>query len=61
MPRERIALFGMHCKDLEIVSKEERNEAQRRTKVSFGSTTMQALEMLWLAKRHISGQSNVEQ
>jgi len=36
----------------------ERNGAQRRTKVSF---MMQALELLRLAKRHISGQSNIEQ
>jgi len=30
-------------------------------KVSFGRTMMQALELLRLAKRHISGQSNIEQ
>ena len=39
----------------------ERNGAQRRTKVSFGRTMMQALELLQLAKRHVSRQSNVEQ
>ena len=33
----------------------ERNEAQRRTKVSFGRTMMQALELLRLAKRYVSG------
>ena len=42
-------------------SSEERNGEQRRTKVSFGRTMMQALELLQLAKRHISGQSDVEQ
>jgi len=39
----------------------ERNRAQRRTKVSFGRTMMQALELLWLAKRHLSGQNDIEQ
>ena len=39
----------------------ERNGVQWRTKVSFGKTIMQALELLQLAKRHVSGQSNVEQ
>ena len=28
----------------------ERNEALRRTKLSFGRTMMQALELLWLVK-----------
>ena len=37
------------------------NGAQRRTKVSFGRTMIQALELQRLAKRHISGRSNVEQ
>ena len=37
------------------------NGAQRRAKVSFGITMMQALELLQLAKRHISGQSDIEQ
>ena len=27
----------------------------------FGKTMMQALELLWLAKRHVSRQSEVEQ
>ena len=35
--------------------------AQRRANVSFGRTMMQALELLQLAKRHVSGQSDVEQ
>ena len=39
----------------------ERNGEQRRTKVSFGRTMMQALELQQLAKRHISGRSDVEQ
>ena len=39
----------------------EKNGKQRRTKVSFGRTMMQALELLWLAKRHILGWSYVEQ
>ena len=40
---------------------EERNGEQRRAKVSFGRTMMRALELQQLAKRHISGQSNIEQ
>ena len=40
---------------------EERNGEQRRTKVSFGRTMMQALELQRLVKRHISGRSDVEQ
>jgi len=38
-----------------------RNGVQRRTKVSFSKTMMQALKLQQLVKRHISGQSNVEQ
>jgi len=34
---------------------EEGNGEQRRTKVSFGRTMMQVLELQRLAKRHISG------
>jgi len=34
---------------------EERNGEERKTKVSFGRTMMRALELQWLAKRHISG------
>jgi len=39
----------------------ERNGEQRRTKVSFGRTMIRALELQRLAKRHISGQSDVKQ
>jgi len=39
----------------------ERNWEQRRAKVSFGKTMTWAMELLWLAKRHISGRSDVEQ
>ena len=35
--------------------KGERNGIQRRIKVSFGRTMMQALELLWLTKRHVFG------
>ena len=44
-----------------VTCKGERNGIQRRTKVSFVRTMMQAMELLRLAKRHISGQSDVEQ
>jgi len=40
---------------------QERNGEQRRTKVSFGRTMILALKLQRLAKRHISGWSNVEQ
>jgi len=40
---------------------EERNAEQRRTKVSFGRAMMRALKLQRLAKRHISGQSDIEQ
>ena len=39
----------------------EHKGEQRRTKVSFGKTMMQALELLRLAKRYIFGRINVEQ
>ena len=39
----------------------ERNGEQRRTKVSFGRTMMQALDLQRLTKRHISGRSDIEQ
>jgi len=39
----------------------ERNGEQRRTKVSFGGTMIRALELQQLAKRHISGRSDVKQ
>ena len=32
-----------------------------KIKVSFCRTMMRALELQWLAKRHISGQSDIEQ
>ena len=35
----------------------ERNGTQRKTKLSFGRTMMQTLELLLLAKRHVSTQS----
>jgi len=37
---------------------QERNGEQRRTKIS--RTMMRALKLQWLAKRHISGRSEVE-
>ena len=46
-------------KNRHVRSNGERNGEQRRTKVSFGWTMMQALELLWLAKRHILEQSDV--
>jgi len=45
-----------------VVEKGMENKGeQRRTKVSFDRITVQALELLRLAKRHISGWSNVKQ
>ena len=42
-------------------SSSKRNGAQKKTKVNFGRTIMQVLELLWFAKRHISRQSDIEQ
>ena len=44
-----------------LCSKEERNGAHKRTRVSFCRIIIQALELLWLVKRHISGQSDIEE
>jgi len=43
------------------VRSQERNGEQRRTKISFGRTMLQALKLQRLAKRHILGRSDVEQ
>jgi len=50
-----------YCNLSPILGSGEKNGEQRRAKVSFGRTMMQALELLRLAKRHVSGQSNIEQ
>ena len=48
---------------LQIITYEvvEKNGAQRRTKVSFVRTMMQALELVQLVKRHILGQNRRNQ
>ena len=33
---------------------------EHKGKVSFSRTMMQALEPLWLAKRHVSGHNDIE-
>ena len=40
---------------------QERNGEQRRTKINFGRTMMRVLKLQRLAKRHVSGRSDVEQ
>ena len=52
---------NVHTTNRHLCGKGERNGILRRKKISFGRTMMWALELLQLAKRHISGQSNVEQ
>ena len=52
---------NMHATNRHLHGSGERNGAQRRTKVSFSITMMQALELLWLAKTHVSRRSDVEQ
>ena len=52
---------NMHNANCHLCSSGERNGAQRRTKVNSGKTMMQALGLLWLAKKHISGWSDIEQ
>jgi len=49
-----------HTKNCHLCDSGEGNGAQSRTKVSFGRTMMQALELLRLAKIHISRQTDVE-
>ena len=44
-----------------LCSSGEKNGEQRRTKVKLGRTMMRELELLRLAKKYISGRSNVEQ
>jgi len=44
-----------------LCSSGEKNGEQRRMKVSFGRTMMRALELQLLAKKHIFGQSDIEQ
>ena len=62
-----IAMIPIDCKitnfpaNRHLRSSGERNGEQRRTKVSFGRTMIQALELQRLAKRHILGRSDVEQ
>jgi len=51
----------VHTANRHLCAKGERNGVQRRTMVSFGRTMMQAVELLGLVKRHISGQSDIEQ
>ena len=58
------ALHGRHnacTTNHHLHGKGERNGVQRITKVSFGRIMIQALEQLRLAKKHISGGSEVEQ
>jgi len=43
-----------------LCGKEERNGVHRRKKVSFGSTMIQALELLRLVKRHVFGLNSEE-
>jgi len=42
------------------VSEKGMEHKEEKRYVSFGRTTMQALELLWLTKRHISEQSDVD-
>ena len=50
-----------HTTNCHLDAKGEKNGVQWWTKVSFGRTMMRALELLWLVKRHISGQNDIEQ
>jgi len=68
MPLLALHLLNSHTEAIVVCTanchlrgKREINGAQGRTKVSFGRTMMQALELLRLTKRHVSGRSNNEQ
>ena len=50
-----------HTANHYLCSKGERNGTQRKAKISLGKTMIQALELLRFVKRHVSGQSDVEQ
>jgi len=39
---------------------EKEMEYKGEQKVTFRRTVMQALELLWLAKRHVLGHSNID-
>ena len=53
---------NMRTTNRHLHTKGKKNAAQRRKKISFSWTMMRALELLlWLAKRHISRRSDVEQ
>ena len=39
----------------------KRSGEHERTKVSFGRSMMEVFDLQWQAKKHISGQSNIEQ
>ena len=54
-------LYNARTTNRYLRGKGERNGVQRRTEVNFVRTMMQALELLWLVKRHVSGQSDIEQ
>jgi len=45
------ASHNMPTVNCNLCSKAERNGAHRITKVNFGETVMQTLELLWLDKR----------
>ena len=51
---------NVHTANHHLHSKGERNGALRRTKVRYGTAMMQALELLRLVKRHVSGQNDVD-
>jgi len=61
LPKSRTESHNTRTANHHLRCKGERNGVKNRTKVSFGRTMMLSLELLRLAKRHVSGRSNVEQ
>ena len=59
LPKSRTETIARVPQIIIYAAKGQRNVVQRKTLVSFGRTMMQGLELLQLAKRHVSGQSNV--
>ena len=49
--------YNVHTANHHLCSSGKRNGEQRRTKVSFCRTMMQALELLRLVKKHVSRQN----
>ena len=53
--------YGLFAMAFAVSLARKRGSSKICFKVSFGRAIMQALELLRMAKRHVSGQNDVEQ